>query len=84
MTRLDKIRAALEKALKPSFIEVIDDSAEHYGHAGSLTGKGHFTVRISTHYLHNKSRLEQHRLIYEALGELMQTDIHALSIQVID
>lgn len=84
MTRLDKIKQALEKAFKPSYLEVIDDSAEHYGHAGALTGKGHFTVKISTPHLQNKSRLEQHRLIYAALGELMQTDIHALSIKVIE
>lgn len=82
MTRLDKIKEALQ-CLNPDYLEVIDDSALHQGHAGALTGKGHFTVKITSQMLQTKSRIEQHRLIYAALGSLMETDIHALSIKII-
>lgn len=82
MTRLDKIKEALQD-LNPTYLEVIDDSALHQGHAGALTGKGHFTVKINSTMLQAKSRIEQHRLVYAALGSLMETDIHALSIQII-
>lgn len=66
--------------LEPLRCEVIDDSALHAGHAGAREG-GHYRLLIvSTHFV-GKTTLQRHRLIYDALGELMRSRIHALSIR---
>lgn len=78
--RLDLIRTRLQDGLQPLELEVQDDSAQHRGHAGARDGRGHFSVRIRSQAFAKLGRLERHRLVYGALGELMQTDIHALSI----
>ncbi len=82
--RVEKIRAALESALHPDSLAIIDNSHLHAGHAGARDGKGHFKVIIQAHDLQGKSLIKQHRLIYQALHELMQTDIHALEIETTD
>lgn len=79
-TRVARIRAALEAALAPSSLDVIDDSAAHAGHAGAATGKGHFRVRIESAAFAGQSALKRHRLVHGALAALLETDIHALSI----
>lgn len=79
--RIEKIRSRLEEKLKPSQLEIIDQSHLHAGHAGAKEGKGHFVVEITSASFSGKSLIERHRLVYEALGDLMQTDIHALSIK---
>ena len=80
MNRVELIESAL-KTLSPSFLEVVDDSARHRGHAGAATGLGHFNVIIHSQAFAGLSPIARHRLVYQALGPLMQTDIHALSIQ---
>ncbi len=79
--RIAAIRAALDSALQPLRIEIIDDSHKHVGHAGARDGRGHFTVRIVSAQFAGLPPLARHRRVYAALGELMTTDIHALSIQ---
>ncbi len=79
--RVKRIRTCLVGALDPSEIAVTDDSAAHAGHAGAQTGKGHFSVFIRSEAFAGKSRIERHRMVYAALGTLMQTDIHALAIE---
>lgn len=81
MSRIERIRAALEAALKPSQLEVIDDSHRHVGHAGARDGRGHFSVKVVSEAFAGKLPLARHRAIYAALGDMMETDIHALSIQ---
>ncbi|MGE0860325.1 MAG: BolA family protein [Gammaproteobacteria bacterium] len=78
--RVERIRAALETALAPSALDISDDSAAHAGHAGALTGKGHFSVRIVAERFAGLPPLKRHRLVYAALEALLATDIHALSI----
>lgn len=78
--RVELIRGALQTQLAPSALEVIDDSHAHAGHAGALTGKGHFTVQIVAPCFAGVAPLKRHRMIYAALDALLQTDIHALSI----
>lgn len=78
--RVAQIRARLEAALAPSALEVEDDSHRHAGHAGARDGRGHFHVRIVSQAFHGQPALARHRAVYAALGELMQTDIHALAI----
>ena len=74
------IRTRLE-ALAPSSMEIIDDSAQHAGHAGARSGGGHYRLRIVADAFAGKSTLARHRLVYQALGELMQHKIHALAIE---
>ena len=81
MNRVERIRAALQAALQPEALEVVDDSHRHAGHEGARDGRGHFTVRISSQAFAGKPPLARHRAVYAALGEMMQTDIHALSIR---
>lgn len=80
MNRVEKIRTALQ-ALQPTRLEIRDDSAAHAGHAGAASGRGHFHVRISSPAFEGLTPIARHRRVYETLGELMQTDIHALSIE---
>lgn len=78
--RVERIRAALQ-ALAPSALEVIDESHRHVGHEGARDGRGHFAVEIVSEAFTGVSPLARHRRVYEALGTMMQTDIHALSIR---
>lgn len=79
--RLEAITARLGTTMSPELLEIEDESHLHAGHAGARDGRGHFRVMIVSAAFEGKSRLARHRLIYQALGDLMQTDIHALSIQ---
>ncbi len=78
--RIDAMRSRLEEFLEPSEIEIVDESHQHVGHAGARDGRGHFHVRIVSDAFDGQSSIARHRLVYAALGELMQTDIHALGI----
>ena len=80
--RIEAIKAALSK-LNPTELMVVDNSHLHVGHAGAKSGKGHFAVSIQASCFEGKTRLQCHRLIYEALGALMDTDIHALEIKIL-
>jgi len=77
---MESIRRELTAALKPTELEIEDESHRHAGHAGARDGRGHFRVRIVSAAFIGKSALARHRAVYAALGDLMQTDIHALAI----
>jgi BolA protein len=77
--RVSRIRAALEKELAPTRLEIIDDSARHAGHAGAREG-GHFRVRLTAAAFRGKTAIQRHRLVFAAVSGLMKTDIHALNI----
>ena len=79
--RVDAIRHALETAFRPRSLVVVDDSARHAGHAGARDGRGHFNVEVVSDDFEGLTALQRHRAVYAALGELMTTDIHALSIR---
>ncbi len=74
------IRARLEAVLAPDALEIIDEGHLHRGHAGARDGRGHFRVRIVSPRFAGVRTVARHRLVYEAVGELMQSDIHALAI----
>lgn len=78
---IDDIRACLQHAFAPTELEVIDEGHLHIGHAGE--GTGHFRVRIASAAFAGKTRVQQHRLVYDALGDLMGHGIHALAIEVV-
>lgn len=74
--------ARLNSALEPTSIELIDDSEQHRGHGGyNPAGESHFTLRIESPAFAGKSRVERQRMIYAALGTLMEARVHALSIR---
>jgi BolA protein len=82
-TRPERIRAALVVALAPTQLELIDESHKHRGHAGARDGRGHFALRIVSTAFTGKAAIARHRLVHAALGTLMQSDIHALSIEAL-
>lgn len=83
MNRLERIRGALEAAFEPDRLMVNDDSHLHAGHAGARDGRGHYSVEIVSLAFNGKLPLARHRAVYAALGGMMTTDIHALSIQAL-
>ena len=81
MSRPERIGAALQAAFSPLHLEVEDDSHRHAGHAGARAGRGHFNVVVVSEAFAGMAPLARHRAVYAALGDMMQTDIHALSIK---
>ena len=79
--RVTAIETILRDAFEPTFLQVKDQSHLHAGHEGAKDGRGHFDVTIEATQLQGLSRVECHRRIYEALGDMMTTDIHALRIK---
>jgi BolA family transcriptional regulator, general stress-responsive regulator len=79
----NEMRARLAR-LEPQRLELIDDSARHAGHAGARPeGESHFRLLIVAEAFTGRSRIERQRLVYDALGDLLRTDVHALSITVL-
>jgi BolA family transcriptional regulator, general stress-responsive regulator len=81
-TRLERLNQRLQ-LLDPQRLEIVDDSRRHVGHAGAADGRGHFNVLVVSARFQGLSRLRRHQLVYEAVGDLMTTDVHALSIQAL-
>jgi len=73
------IRESLEK-LRPSYVDIEDEGHLHIGHAGAKSG-GHFKLNIVSESFKDKSTIERHRIIYKCLSDLMNTEIHAISIK---
>jgi BolA protein len=66
--------------LTPLTLAIEDDSAKHAGHPGAVAGGGHYTVRMTSAAFAGKTRVARHRLVYDALADLMQREIHALAL----
>ena len=81
--RVDMIRRLLAEHLAVETVEVEDDSARHAGHPGARGGGGHFNVLVVSPAFAGQSRLQRHRLVYDAMGDAMKTEIHALSIRAL-
>lgn len=80
MDRIAEIKSRLEHELSPSHVDIIDESHLHAGHAGAASGAGHFNVTVVSEKFSGQSPIQRHRMVYLALADLMQTEIHALSI----
>lgn len=78
--RVEAIRQAIETALAPVALEIEDESHKHVGHAGAQDGRGHFRVAVVSSAFAGLNPIARHRAVYAAVGELMTTDIHALTI----
>lgn len=79
--RHQRIVDRLTATFEPDDVLIKDQSHLHAGHAGAKDGKGHYDVRIVSKAFAGKTLIQRHRLVYEALGDLIETEIHALKIQ---
>jgi BolA protein len=78
--RLQRIEARLREKLEASDVQVVDESHKHVGHAGAAGGAGHFRVTVVSPRFAGLSLVQAQRLVYEAVGEMMDSEIHALAI----
>lgn len=81
--RVAIIKQRITDSLAPSFLEVIDESDQHIGHAGHQGGGRHFAVVISADRLKGLSRVAAHREVYQLFDDMMPDEIHALKIKVV-
>jgi len=82
-TTVERMRVLLEQALNPQRLEIEDESAAHAGHPGAQRGGGHYRVHLVSETFAGLTRLERHRLVYDALRDLMQREIHALALSLV-
>lgn len=83
LSREQEIERRLHERFEPDELLIKDQSHLHAGHAGAADGRGHFDVRIVSQEFNGMSRIERHRSIYQALGDLLESDIHALRINAL-
>jgi len=77
------IRTELEKNFQPTELLIKDQSHLHAGHEGAKDGKGHFDVTIVSQAFNGVNRVQRHRMVYDALSKLIESDIHALRIKAL-
>ena len=75
------IEATLREAFDPEHLELCDESHHHDGHAGARGGGGHYRVTIVSGRFSGRPLIARHRLVYDALGGAMKSDIHALVVR---
>ncbi len=78
-----QIKSLLNATLAPEKLELIDDSAAHAGHVGARTGGGHYFVTVVSAAFEGKTMVQRHQMIYQALGDMMKQEIHALGINAL-
>ena len=78
--RVERIRALVQDRLRPQRLEIRDDSAAHAGHAGAADGKGHFRLLVVAECFSGRTLVQRHRLVHDALAELLRDEIHALAL----
>ena len=78
--RIARMKTLLAASLAPDACEVEDESSLHAGHAGAASGGGHYRLRLVSSRFVGQPRIARHRLVYDALHEMMQNDIHPLAI----
>lgn len=83
MERIAVIESRLRAALTPDSLHIDDESAAHAGHAGAQSGGGHYALTIISRRFEGYTPLARHRMIYQALGDLMGREIHALRIEAL-
>lgn len=81
--RAQRLREALIARFAPLELSIDDESHHHAGHAGAALGLSHFRVRIVSEAFRGVAPVARHRLVYQAVGKLMETDIHALAIEAL-
>lgn len=81
--RAERLRARLEASFAPLELDIADEGHLHVGHAGAAGGLGHFRIRIVAEAFRGIAPIVRHRRVYEAVGDLLETDIHALTIEAL-
>jgi BolA protein len=81
INREKQIQQCLEEIFQPTELLLKDQSYLHVNHEGAKDGKSHFDVKITSQAFIGKSRIQRHRLIYDALEGMFESDIHALQIK---
>jgi len=79
-SRIAIMERRLTETFAPLLCQVLDESAQHAGHAGAASGGGHYRIKLVSDVFEGKNRLSRHRLVYDCLHDMMQHDIHALAI----
>ena len=82
--RMQLIHQRLTAALSPHHLKITDNSQQHRGHPGAKSGGGHFSITISAAIFKDKTRVMNHRLVYDAVGDMMGQEIHALQIKILE
>ncbi len=80
--RVERITSLLAD-LSPLSCKVEDESALHAGHAGAASGGGHYRLHLVSTRFEGLNRVSRHRLVYDCLGKLMKTEIHALALTLL-
>lgn len=81
--RVREIELRLRQALEPLDMKLQDESALHAGHEGAKSGGGHFRLSLVSRKFDGLSKVARHRLVYDALQDLMKRDIHALAMTLL-
>lgn len=82
-TRIERMRERLQRALAPQDLRIDDESAAHAGHEGAQGGAGHYRVYLVSDRFAGLTRVARHRLVYDALRDLMPREIHALAMRLL-
>lgn len=83
MNRIERIQALLQSSLTPAECVVDDESHLHAGHAGAASGGGHYRLRLVSAHFEGLNKVARHRLVYDALHEMMPQEIHALAMTLL-
>jgi BolA protein len=83
MSTPERIESILRDRFRPIHLELIDDSSRHAGHSGATSGGGHYAVLIVSDAFEGQTLIEQHRMVNDALRDLIGGEIHALSLKTI-
>jgi BolA family transcriptional regulator, general stress-responsive regulator len=85
ITTCDQLIQRLRERLQAGVLDVIDESAQHAGHAGAnaLERGTHFRVRIASPHFQGLSRVARHRLVYDSLRDFFDQGVHALAIEIV-
>jgi BolA protein len=78
-----RLRERLESRFEPTFLDILDEGHLHAGHAGAADGRGHFRIKILAPAFRGLTPLARHRLVYAAVADLLESDIHALAIEAL-
>jgi BolA protein len=81
--REERLRALLVARFAPVQLVIEDESRHHAGHAGAAGGMGHYRVRIVSEAFRGMPPVARHRLVYDAVDDMLKSDIHALAIEAL-
>ena len=81
--REERLRAKLMARFAPVQLVIEDESHHHAGHAGAAGGQSHYRIRIVSEAFRGLSPVARHRLVYEAVDDMLKSDIHALAIEAV-